>query len=276
MPDHPTEPDIPTRPDRDWVTRLGLIAVGLTAIVWSFTALSDLARLCGVAAVIDLPVEILGVRQLHVAWGLPATVDVLALVATRVWLRGLAPADAVRYARRAAWGAILATIAGNAYHGWLTGQGRIDSIIVSAAPAVVIGVIVHLAVLAGRPHPPTPARHPFDEPDDQDVGVWTVADELAVQEAGDTEADERETARLTYLIRRELIDRTRVIDTSDLGQVMDDLQAGAGGKRGRRFSRDDIANMYAIGKGRARNAQKLLGWGQQADDQADAGEVAAR
>jgi len=140
---------------RDPWTWVGLAVVGVTALVWSFTALSDLARRCGVTAVIDL----FGLADVHVAWGLPITVDVLALVATRVWLRGDAPDEAVTYARRAAWAAIGATIAGNGYHGWIAGSLKFDALIVSAVPAVVIGAIVHLAVLVGRP----PTEEPADE-----------------------------------------------------------------------------------------------------------------
>lgn len=139
---------------RDPWTWAGLAVVGVTALVWSFTALSDLARRCGVTAVIEI-----GDVRAEVSWGLPITVDVLALVATRVWLRGDAPDEAVRYARRAAWAAIVATVVGNGYHGLLVGSFAFDALIVSAAPAVVIGAIVHLAVLVGRP----PKKEPADE-----------------------------------------------------------------------------------------------------------------
>ena len=134
---------------RDWPTIVGLAVVGVVAVVWSFTALADLAHLLGITGVIDLrPVGLPVV--LHVAWGLPLTVDALAAVATRVWLQGRVGPEAVRYARRAAWAAILATVGGNAYHGWLTGDGRLDAVLASAVPAVAVGVIVHLAVLIGR------------------------------------------------------------------------------------------------------------------------------
>lgn len=134
---------------RDLWSWTGIWIVGVTAAVWSFSSLSDLAELVGIRQVIEL-----WVVTVHVSWGLPITVDVLAVVATRVWLRGEAPAAAIAYAQRAAWAAVSASVIGNAYHGLLIG-GRIDTVIISAVPAVVIGVLVHLAVLVGRPEKPT-------------------------------------------------------------------------------------------------------------------------
>ena len=134
---------------RDWPTYIGLGILGVVAVAWSFTALSDLARILGIKAEIPL-----GDRwdspRLPVAWGLPITLDVLAIIATRMWLQGRASEDAVRYARRTAWAAIIASVGGNAYHGWLTGHGRVDVVIVSAVPAVAVGVVVHAAVLSSR------------------------------------------------------------------------------------------------------------------------------
>lgn len=130
---------------RDWPTYIGLGILGAVAVAWSFTALSDLARQLGITA--EIPI---GTFRLPVAWGLPVTLDVLAIVATRVWLQGRVAPEAVRYARRTAWAAIVASVGGNAYHGWLTGHGRVDVVIVSAVPAVAVGVVVHVAVLSSR------------------------------------------------------------------------------------------------------------------------------
>ena len=131
----------------------GIGVVGITAALWSFSSLSSLAFLVGITDTVTVPLLDVPVR---VCWGLPITVDTLAVVATRVWLLGAAPPDAVQYARRAAWVAIGASIVGNAYHGWLSGDGRLDSVIVSAVPACVIGALVHLAVLASRRSPSKP------------------------------------------------------------------------------------------------------------------------
>lgn len=136
----------PTLAARDRWSWLGIWIVGVTAAAWSFTALSELARSVGITAAIETPWV-----TIRIAWGLPLTIDVLAVIATRVWLRGEAVPEAIRYARRSAWVAIGASVAGNAYHGWLSGDGRVDGVIVSAVPAVAIGALVHLAVLVARP-----------------------------------------------------------------------------------------------------------------------------
>jgi hypothetical protein len=139
-----TGPQVSPR-DRDIVTAAGLVVVGAAAAVLSFSALADLARVVGVTGVIQV-----GGWSLHLAWLFPLAVDVFAFVATRVWLRGRAAPDVIASARESAWGAIVTTVAGNAYHGYLTGQGRIDAVVVGAVPAVALGRLVHLAVLRGR------------------------------------------------------------------------------------------------------------------------------
>lgn len=138
-------------PDRDALTWVGLVAVGVAAAVMSFTALADLARMVGVTAVYPAG----GLGELRVSWLFPITVDVLAVTATRVWLRGRAPADAVAFARLGAWAAIVTTTVGNGLHGalvaepggppWAVGAG------VSALVGVALGYLVHLAHLVGRP-----------------------------------------------------------------------------------------------------------------------------
>ena len=144
------------RPSRDMVTWAGCAVVGGAAAVMSFTALSDLARRMGITGT----VEVFG-WTFHVAWLLPIVVDILAAVATRVWLRRLGGWEAVRFARRAAWGAIAATVGGNAYHGYLTGHGDVDVVIVAAVPAVVFGTIVHLGMLIGSPESVPPRGAPL-------------------------------------------------------------------------------------------------------------------
>lgn len=222
---------------RDRVAWGGLAIVGITAIVWSFTALSDLARRVGVTATIPIPWTD---QLVHVAWGLPITVDVLALVATRVWLRGVAPEEAVTYARRAAWGAIVATILGNAYHGALVGAWRVDSLIVSAAPAVVIGVIVHLAVLAGRPQTePTQDTEEEDKPE-------AVGDDVPFEPT----AADRDKIRPIAL---PALDEALIADVRKWAVA----RAAVGADRP---SRDDLIDAYSIGAGRARKIRRVLGW----------------
>lgn len=144
------------RTDRDVVTWLGLGAVGIAAAIMSFTALSELARMCGIVAVIPFAPGPDGVARFTfpVAWLLPVTIDVLAGVSTRVWLQRRVNADALYFARRSAWAAIGATVVGNAAHGALARAAEAAPwwavVAVSAVPAVALGAMVHLAVLVGR------------------------------------------------------------------------------------------------------------------------------
>lgn len=166
---------------RDRWSWAGIALVGLTAAVWSFEALSDLAAMVGISAAFTLPFG----WTVRIAWGLPLTVDILAVVATRVWLRGTAPADAVRYARTLAWGAIGASVVGNAYHGLLAsvagGSFRLDTVVVSAVPAVVIGAMVHLAVLVGRDRPTAQPAVPEPAAEAPPVAVEPVVIEPVVE-----------------------------------------------------------------------------------------------
>ena len=145
-----------TNRDRDLWSWAGIWLVGGVAAVWSFSALSDLAVLVGYAETIPTPWI-----TVRIAWGLPISLDALAVVATRIWLRNTAQAVAVFYARRVAWAAIVASTAGNAYNGWLTG-GRIDTVIVGMVPSVALAVLVHMAVLVVarlQGIEPAPRRH---------------------------------------------------------------------------------------------------------------------
>lgn len=243
---------------KDPWTWVGLAVVGVTALVWSFTALSDLARRCGITAVINL----FGWQQVHVAWGLPITVDVLALVATRVWLRGDAPDEAVTYARRAAWAAIVATVVGNGYHGLIVGSFAFDALIVSAAPAVVIGVIVHLAVLVGRPatpadeHPPDVTQPPADDTE-------PARDVAQQQRAAEQAAPANATATLPGGIPVVPVPTgpTAEPDRSGLDDaaIVSDAEAWSD-ELGRRPTRDEMLRRYRIGSGRARTLRQALGW----------------
>jgi hypothetical protein len=231
---------------KDPWTTAGLVVVGVTALIWSFTALSDLAHRCGVTAVIQL-----WDFQAHVSWGLPITVDVLALVATRVWLNRAAPEEAVTYARRAAWSAIVATVIGNGYHGLIVGNFAIDAVIVSAAPAVVIGVIVHLAVLVGRPE----ATQPTDEEStaEQAPMVWLTDEAATLDYAGFEELADQFPTDPTDA------DRPELDPPMTDGQIIAEVKAWAA-ELERRPSRDEMLERYKIGATRCRRLRNLLGW----------------
>jgi hypothetical protein len=65
-----------------------------------------------------------------------------------------------------------------------------------------------------------------------------------------------------------VIDRRNAIDVERDGEVIDDLRAMAK-QYGRRYSRDEVKEMYGMGSPRATRLLNLLGWMARADDQAD-------
>ena len=171
---------------RDKTTYAGMSAVAVAAAVLSFSALSGLAVLAGVAGAVPLPGTVAGFR---LAWLLPIAVDAYAVTATRVWLRADADDRIRTYARRNALGAIGLSVAGNAaYHalsaagvstlatvraGWLV------VVAVSAVPPVILGLVGHLHALVtthtGQPAPVAvpPVVAPASTPD-TDTGPDTA------------------------------------------------------------------------------------------------------
>lgn len=219
------------RPNRDPWTWAGLAVVGMAAAVMSFEALADLARLVHITGVIQL-----GPVRFQTAWLLPITIDVLAAVTTRVWLRRLSSSEALVFAQRSAWSAIGASIAGNAYHGYLTGQGRLDVVLVAAVPAVAVGAMVHLAVLVGRGPDPAPVDLPT-------VDVWsTVLDDL-IAEAWDRPVG-------TWLTAVEEADRQIPSRDESDDVLVADLRKHLG-RIGGPISRASVMTRYRIGATRA-------------------------
>jgi hypothetical protein len=118
-----------------------LAVVAAAAAVLSFAALRDLATVCGFAA--------------SLAWLLPVVVDAGAAAGSLVWLGGRVEEPARRFARALALGLLGLSVAANALgHGlaafavappwWVV-------VVVSAIAPAVLGAVVHLAVLVGRP-----------------------------------------------------------------------------------------------------------------------------
>jgi hypothetical protein len=139
-----------------------LLVVAGAAAVLSFAALRDLALMCGFAA--------------QLAWLLPVVVDAGAAAGSLVWLGGPMAATARRFARALALALLGLSVAANALgHGlaafsiappwWVV-------VAVSAIAPAVLGAVVHLAVLVGRPHEPTPPVPDVadleEDPDPQD------------------------------------------------------------------------------------------------------------
>lgn len=159
---------------RDRATDIGIVVVGLAAAVLTFTTLRDLAEACGIdgALVGD---------WLPLSWLLPITIDVTGVVAARVWLKGLGPERAVRYARVMTWACVGASVAGNAGQHYMAAYHLVPPwlvvVAVSAVPPAMLGAVVHLGHLLGerveraavepQPEPqpePLPAPEPVVEP----------------------------------------------------------------------------------------------------------------
>lgn len=135
-----------------------LLVVAGAAAVLSFAALRDLALMCGFAP--------------QLAWLLPVVVDAGAASGSLVWLGGPMADSARRFARALALALLGLSVAANALgHGlaafsvappwWVV-------VAVSAIAPAVLGAVVHLAVLVGRPHEPTLAVSDDEDPDGQD------------------------------------------------------------------------------------------------------------
>jgi hypothetical protein len=117
-----------------------LLVVAAAAAVLSFSALRDLALVCGFVP--------------ELAWLLPVIVDAGAAAGSLVWLGGTVVEAARRFARSLALCLLGLSVAANALgHGleafrlapawWVV-------VIVSAIAPAVLGAVVHLAVLVGR------------------------------------------------------------------------------------------------------------------------------
>jgi hypothetical protein len=240
--------------DRDRVSFGVLFVVGTAAAVLSFDALADLARRCGVVRVVELP----GV-ELHLAWLFPVVIDAFAVITARIWLRRQVAPEAERFARRAAWAAIGLTVAGNGYHGWMTSAGRLDSVLLSAVPPIVLGAAVHAVMLAGRPRPPEPARLGSD--------AWFAV--LDRQWAAELDAEMREWRKPAR--KRQAsneppaggLELPAPPDRSESNEVLaDDLRiadaarAAMSTPRGP-LSRDEIVERYRVGKTRAAKLREL-------------------
>lgn len=117
---------------------LGVVA--LAAAVLSFSALRDLAILCGFAE--------------RLAWLLPVVVDAGAGAGCLIWLGTGSVERALRFARALTWVLLASSVAGNAVVHGLSAYGLRPPwwlvVIVSAIAPAVLGAIVHLAVLVGR------------------------------------------------------------------------------------------------------------------------------
>lgn len=130
-----------------------LLVVAGAAAVLSFSALRDLALVCGFDA--------------RLAWLLPVVVDAGAAAGSLAWLGSAAP-TARGYGRALALILLASSVGGNALGHGLQAYGQrphwLVVVGVSAIAPAVLGALVHLVVLVGRVaspavlQPPAPAR----------------------------------------------------------------------------------------------------------------------
>jgi len=116
----------------------------------SFAALAGLAALAGVRG---------EVGPLRLAWLFPIAVDAYAATATRVWLRSGTSKGTRDWARANALAAIAASMAGNAvYHVDPSSARAWVVVAVAAVPPLMLGAVVHTAVLVSADRSRTTAR----------------------------------------------------------------------------------------------------------------------
>ena len=289
---------------RDWITDLGIGTVGLAAAILTFTTLR------GLAVTVGFRETVFGVLAL--AWLLPVTIDAAGVVSARVWLRGTAGPDAVRYARGLTWACILASVTGNAGQHVMGELGVTPPwwviVTVTAVPPATLGAVVHLGHLVRR----TGADQDTDraEPGEHRVpgrpvvhaGALPAGARPVGQPAG-LAVDEEFAALLGHEqhgrggLGPAGIDREPTGQptgraeeptgpTGEYDRGLDstapdrDLVADMGrwaADRGRPVSRDDAVRAYGIGAGRARKLRLACGWPRGADEDADrSGEEADR
>ena len=124
-----------------------LAVVATAAAVLSFSALSDLALLCGFHE--------------RLTWMMPVVVDAGAAAGALIWLGTSSPIRALRFARSLTWVLLASSVMGNAVVHYLAAYGLRPAwwlvVIVSAVAPSVLGSVIHLAVLVGRDVSMSPA-----------------------------------------------------------------------------------------------------------------------
>jgi hypothetical protein len=148
-----TPPTVPSRRTQRLLALL-LAVVAAAAAVLSFAALRDLALACGFSP--------------RLAWLLPVVVDAGAAAGSLVWLGGRTAPSARTFARALALALLGLSVVANALGHALAAFGLAPAwwvvVLVSAIAPAVLGAVVHLAVLAGRPAPVVVDEEPADEP----------------------------------------------------------------------------------------------------------------
>ncbi len=191
---------------------LGLLAVvAAAAAVLSFSALRDLALLCGFAP--------------ELAWLLPVVVDAGAAAGSLVWLGGRTHELARRFARTLALTLLGLSVAANALAHGLDAYRLAPAwwvvVVVSAIAPAVLGAVVHLAVLVGRPMPAV-------EPDDADTAELETLDEHGLSHLWETAPPAVEHDRAAELIAagvgRRRLSRELGISEYEARRLIDDAR----------------------------------------------------
>lgn len=211
-----------------------LVSVSVAAATMSFASLRSLAIVCGFHP--------------WLAPLLPVVVDAGAAAASIVWLGRWAEDSARGYGRTLALILLAGSVAGNALgHGLAAYSARPHWLVVvgvSAIAPTVLGALVHLVVLVGRPVASAPTT----------VGQLAAATPTAIPRGGVAlhAVEDEPTPSGTP-------DRRSVVNTKNLAEVIDDLRR-LSVEHSRRWNRDQIIAMYGISADRAMTARKTLGW----------------
>nr|BFE65915.1 hypothetical protein GCM10020063_104410 [Dactylosporangium thailandense] len=156
---------------RDGWVMAGMLVAATSAAVASFTGLRGLALLSGWPE--------------RLAILLPVTIDAYAMTSARVWLAGISPRRAIRFARANAIGAISASIVGNAiYHAAAAGLLVVSwpvVVVVGAVPAAVLGLTAHLHAVRTGDDPVPAATEPVRTQTRTDDELLTAAREADAQ-----------------------------------------------------------------------------------------------
>ncbi|MFC5997094.1 DUF2637 domain-containing protein [Pseudonocardia hispaniensis] len=200
-----------------------MVIVAVCAAVLSFSALRDLALLCGFTA--------------ELAPMLPIVVDAGAAAGSIIWLGRASPGGARSYGRALALILLSGSVGGNALgHGLAAYSARPHWLVVVAVSAIApatLAALVHLAVLVGRASPAITEESVM--PDRTDIPIWHPVHAPVPAMPAETEA-ERDVASAAA--------RTLSVVPSAGDEQGDDLDGRA-------------AALVAAGAGRRRLAREL-------------------
>lgn len=217
--------------DRWTVAGLGsLVAI---TIVASFTTLAELARFAGWGD--DLK------------WLFPASIDVLAVVACRIWLSAAFAPHARNYAKWVTLVASALSVVGNGV-GHLAATGHIAAglllvVLVGSVPPASLAAVVHLAVLASAPVPGRKARHKAAETTTQRAPEKTDAE---TESTSKPKAEKTKPKSKQSTAGRDLLAEARAANEAHKAE------------HGQAISRNKLRMQLGVGQGTATDLIKQL------------------